>query len=294
MQKKGPRSLKPQQSRKLIRRFHTLNKGRSAILETLGVSQDVAKAKLSYKDGFSSFVLNKKSLNLMISTTGTEDELLRVLGQIDAETEQRGGINAYQVASTQGQTGVRGGDSLKKLVQWLRESYRDWCTPGLNALEIGCLHPENHISTCRIFSSITRIDLNSQHPMIMKQDFMERPLPKTQDDKFDMILCSLVVNFVPSPKDRGAMLQRLAVFMKQNGLLFFVLPLPCTENSRYCTKDLFLEIMTSLGFTLEQYHASVKLSYWLFRWNSDRKKKTFAKKELKKGGKLNNFCVVVE
>lgn len=49
---------------------------------------------------------------------------------------------------------------------------------------------------------VTPIDLHSRHPAIQEQDFLQM----SEDDnreKWDLISLSLVVNFVPEPKDRG-------------------------------------------------------------------------------------------
>lgn len=69
-------------------------------------------------------------------------------------------------------------------------------------LEIGALSPKNHAAK-QPYINNTPIDLNSQHPDILAQDFLQRPLPKTDEDKFDIVSCSLVLNFVPEPRDRG-------------------------------------------------------------------------------------------
>lgn len=188
---------------------------------------------------------------------------------------------------------------------------------------------------------------------------MERPLPRKSAgnaERFDLISCSLVLNFVPGAVQRGEMLKRFSKFFKnastggagnakrsspssggeakraKNGpstdgrdtakrehgedsleaevkedstrvpLLFVVLPLPCVTNSRYCTEELFLEIMASLGYVVRAQRAAVKVGYWLFEWcgtNGDIRLKgktrtTFPKKELVAGGKRNNFCIVLE
>ncbi|GMF00596.1 unnamed protein product [Ambrosiozyma monospora] len=170
-------------------------------------------------------------------------------------------------------------------------------------MEIGCLSSQNEISKCKIFQSVTKLDLHSQEPgVIEEQDFMERPIPKTDTSRFDLISCSLVVNFVPDAEARGEMLRRITKFFKtgDNGdgwpkMLFFVLPLPCITNSRYCDDASFGRIMGKLGFVEVKKHTSNKLAYWLFEYDSKRRdlKFTVRKKELHPGGNRNNFCVVL-
>ena len=46
------------------------------------------------------------------------------------------------------------------------------------------------------------IDLHSRHPDIKEQDFLQLDEEENRE-KWDLISLSLVVNFVPEPKDRG-------------------------------------------------------------------------------------------
>ena len=49
---------------------------------------------------------------------------------------------------------------------------------------------------------MTPIDLHSQHPSIMEQDFLLMD-PEEHRTQWDAISLSLVLNFVPNAKDRG-------------------------------------------------------------------------------------------
>lgn len=66
----------------------------------------------------------------------------------------------------------------------------------ISMLEIGALRPDNYKQT---WITNYPIDLHSQHPDILEQDFMQRPT----DLLVDVISASLVLNFVESPQDRG-------------------------------------------------------------------------------------------
>lgn len=235
------------------------------------------------------------------------DPIVRLLAMIDIEIEQKGGLETYQVASMLGQDGKRGGDSLKKLVEWLTDpkgAYK--LTPkrssNLRALEIGCLSAQNCISTCGLFDKIVRIDLNSQNEaLIEQQDFMERPLPKSDDERFNMVSCSLVLNFLLSAVQRGEMLKRITKFLlppsETNRLsaLFLVLPRPCVANSRYFDSKQTINILQALGFTLAVQHESRKLAYWLFDWCGPVDKiDPIPKREISTGPSRNNFCIVLQ
>lgn len=154
---------------------------------------------------------------------------------------------------------------------------------------------------------VTRIDLNSQSPGIEQQDFMERPLPTSSDQRFDIISLSLVVNFVPDAKARGEMLTRTAAFLhsrsllpdslgNSKALLFLVLPAPCTLHSRYFNEERLTLIMTEIGYAVVNRKETRKLVYslWQLRDKPTKKMQNFPKVKVRDGAKLNNFHIVLE
>ncbi|KAL6708159.1 25S rRNA (adenine2142-N1)-methyltransferase [Coniothyrium glycines] len=234
--------------------------------------------------------------------------------ELAATIEKNGGIKIYQAASKQGQAKDRGGDSSKLLVDWLQElqvlktmqgASAKAGTSILRCLEVGALSIKNEISKFSTSIEMTRIDLNSQGPGIEKQDFMDRPLPQTDDQRFDIISLSLVLNYVPDAAGRGEMLKRVTKFLRRIDLpsdpvtatlpvLFLVLPLPCVDNSRYLNEETLLQIMRNLGFTRRFSKNTSKLCYYLFIWTAQSTSRTTQKRKLRDGVRLNNFCIVVE
>ncbi|EUC47212.1 hypothetical protein COCMIDRAFT_90655 [Bipolaris oryzae ATCC 44560] len=231
--------------------------------------------------------------------------------EIARAIEKNGGIKTYQAASKQGQAKDRGGDSSKVLVEWLQKSHvlgakeRGHIMPKLRCLEIGALSTKNEISKYSSVIDMTRIDLNSQGQGIEKQDFMQRPLPTADGERFDIISLSLVLNYVPDATGRGEMLKRITKFMRRSTArvddsllalpaLFFVLPLPCVDNSRYLDEDLLLQIMGRLGFNMTFSKKTSKLCYYMFILTGEPTKATTEKKKIRDGPGMNNFCVVVE
>jgi 25S rRNA (adenine2142-N1)-methyltransferase len=224
--------------------------------------------------------------------------------------EKNGGIKTYQAASKQGQAKDRGGDSSKVLVDWLQQmqviNKKDHPSGSpLRCLEVGALSAKNEISKFPGKIEMTRIDLNSQGPGIEQQDFMERPIPTSESEQFDIISLSLVLNYVPDAAGRGEMLKRLTKFLrpaKEHAetlkpsvpLLFLVLPLPCVENSRYVDEPLLLQIMKSLGFMKQFSKNTTKLCYYLFTWNGKVVPRKSGKKKLRDKPAMNNFCIVME
>lgn len=326
-----PKTLKPLRARQLIRRFHVLLKYKTSIINRINELIDWDWEKYGdINDCYMTYINKKEKLHLLyqkewenrwnelkinktpesvidpntndkIPNNSTIEDLVKVLGRIDSEIEKRGGLETYQTASTLGQDGKRGGDSSKLLVKWLNEM--NWKGDNLTALEIGCLSSKNEISTSKIFKEINRIDLHSQEPgVIEEQDFLKRPQPKNDTEKFNLISCSLVVNFVPTPEQRGEMLCYMCEFLKEpvknlDSLLFFVIPLPCVENSRYCDLDTVNLIFKQLGYEIVKYNQTHKLAYWLLKWKGSKAvnmKFTIKKTEIRTGTNRNNFCIVIK
>lgn len=241
--------------------------------------------------------------------------------KIAAEIASLGGLERYQQASLQGQRNDRGGDSSKVLMDWLKAIEADqketmttqqWTS--LRMLEVGALSTTNACSRSGMFV-IERIDLNSQGEGILQQDFMERPLPNDDTERFDIISLSLVLNFVPEPKSRGDMLLRTLEFLRcptrlndetneaelsyPFPSLFLVLPAPCVTNSRYLDEEKLGAILGSLGYSIIKSKTTHKLVYYLLRrveaqpplLGSDM---TFTKRELRSGPTRNNFAIVLK
>lgn len=234
---------------------------------------------------------------------------------MEKEIAKLGGIDHYQKASLQGQSHDRGGDTSRVLLEWLpTEQLREGLSGSMKRprmLEVGALSTRNACSTSGIFD-VTHIDLNSQEPGIEQQDFMQRPLPSSNKEKFDIISLSLVVNFVPDAAGRGRMLRRTLGFLEETSSfgekgqnqagesffpsLFMVLPRSCFDNSRYMTEEKFGEIMAALGYTQVRGKSTQKLTYSLWRREQDKYKTgiKFTKKEVKPGRTRNNFAVTLD
>ncbi|KAI9718895.1 MAG: hypothetical protein M1812_003779 [Candelaria pacifica] len=229
---------------------------------------------------------------------------------LQAQLKEQGGLKSYQQASITGQSSERGGDSSKLLMEWLESSLKPLLKQvkkgfePLRLLEVGALSKSNACSRSSLFA-VTRIDLNSQDESIVRQDFMQRPLPASDEERFDLISLSLVLNYVPDAVGRGDMLWRTTQFLRtpsdadQSNVpfpsLFLVLPASCVTNSRYLDEKRLTEIMESLGYLLAQRKVSTKLAYYLWRrnLNSSIRTEKFKKIEVNSGRSRNNFAVVL-
>jgi 25S rRNA (adenine2142-N1)-methyltransferase len=267
---KPARSISSKATRNVIRTYHTLDKERAKALAAGDDAKAVALAK---------------------------------------QMELQGGIESYQRASLIGQTNERGGDSSKVLMEWLEPivpALKELSTEGksLRMLEVGALSVANACSKSRLFD-MARIDLNSQAEGITQQDFMERPLPHDEREKFDIISLSLVLNYVPDPAGRGQMLLRTLEFLTARQYpgqlgdllpsLFLVLPAPCVTNSRYLDEDRLEAILKGLGFVNSRKKLSNKLVYYMWQLQRPTAKRTlaFKKEEIRSGKTRNNFAIVL-
>ncbi|KAG0258298.1 hypothetical protein BG011_003370 [Mortierella polycephala] len=241
----------------LIRRYHTLNKELSKCLARID------NKKSTHADGYHS---KPQSLENIAA------DLARI-AEIRQEMDDLGGLDMYQKASTLGQSKQRGGDSSKWLVPILERCHPQLnkkAGPPLRLLDIGALSPHNYIKYSSWIRT-TPIDLNPQDPLIIKMDFLEMPVPTGQEQQFDIVCLSLVVNFVGDPVQRGEILCHSARFLVPgSGILYLVLPLPCIQNSRYMDHELLVEMMASLGYsTLISHHFAKKLAYYAFKLDVD-------------------------
>ena len=262
--------------------------------------------------------LSKKTTN---ATINTHHQLIKQLALAEAKGDEKevdglkkrindlGGLKGYQLASIQGQSSERGGDSSSVLLEWLSDlkPMLEILDSKGRMLEVGALSTKNACSRSGLFD-ITRIDLHSQAGGIIQQDFMERPLPRSKSETFDIISLSLVLNFVPEPVKRGEMLRRTCRFLEQNApvtrpditrdifpALFLVLPAACTTNSRYMSEERLTLIMASLGYVSLKRKQTAKLVYYLWQLR-DRPlfdEQDFPKKEVNPGGGRNNFSIVL-
>jgi len=174
-------------------------------------------------------------------------------------------------------------------------------------LEVGALSTENACSMTDAMN-VTRIDLYSQEPGILQQDFMERPLPSRDADMFHLISLSLVLNYVPDSAARGEMLRRTTKFLTPGirlpgaqakeflPCLFLVLPAACVLNSRYFTEDRLSEIMSSLGYRMIKRKITAKLVFYLWKHsaNLELKRCVFGKIKWNPGRRRNNFTITLE
>jgi 25S rRNA (adenine2142-N1)-methyltransferase len=168
----------------------------------------------------------------------------------------------------------------------------------LRLLDVGAL--QDHWSPHAHLVEATAIDLNPQHPSVVRADFFDfPPLPAAgQAPAFDALVLSLVLNFVGDPRRRGAMLQRCAGLLPLGGALFVVIPAACITNSRYMNHAMFVRILQAVGFQLARHKITPKLALYALRRSDcavtdDEMAGLGCRRLCRTGQHRNNFAVLI-
>lgn len=163
------------------------------------------------------------------------------------EKEMLGGLKAYQDASLLGADKRKGGESGKWITQGLKvvlgEERRD-----IKLLDVGSLSGTAFDKYPWI--KATSIDINPRGDKVQQIDFFDLPIPASEEERFDVVSLSLVVNFIGDIQDRGRILVHAHKYVVKGGYMALILPLACVENSRYCTQDRLEGILASTGWKI--------------------------------------------
>jgi 25S rRNA (adenine2142-N1)-methyltransferase len=186
-------------------------------------------------------IANFHTIEKKLSQTTDEKEKKKLI----AEREALGGLKAYQDASLIGADSSKGGESGKWIVKALKEvlgsERRD-----IKLLDVGSLSGTAFIKYPWIKAK--SIDINPRGEDVEKIDFFKLPVASSEEEKYDVVSFSLVINFVGDIQERAKMLLQAHRHVKKGGHLALILPLACVANSRYCTHQRLEEILESLGW----------------------------------------------
>lgn len=92
--------------------------------------------------------------------------------------------------------------------------------------------------------SVRAIDLRPCLPSIEQADF----LTLTPSADFDIVVCAMVLNCVPTATQRGTMLLKMRAHLKSSGHAFIVIPIRCLSDSCFMTKAFFDQALAAAGF----------------------------------------------
>ncbi|CDR87768.1 uncharacterized protein SPSC_03511 [Sporisorium scitamineum] len=235
--------------------------------------------------------------------------------EIQAGLDSLGGLAQYQAWSLTGSAKAGQTPTSKWCMEALNTVYtHDRNQPKFRVLDVGAITGTAY--TKYRWVDATYIDLHPWGDNVQKYSFFDFPVPTTEDEKFNMVALSLVINFVGDVRKRGEMLRHVHKYLPQDGpgFCFLVLPLSCLTNSRYMNQSHLRSILDSLGFTVLKQSDSAKLSRWLLQRkplserqaaaakndnaaagaNDEWDGTVFKKRELNPGNDRNNFAIVVD
>ena len=153
---------------------------------------------------------------------------------------------------------------------------------------------------------VRAIDLHAMDDRIEEADFLSLPFVNSSvSQRYDVIVCSMVINCVPTPAERGKMLFRLFEHLRPGGLLFLTLPKYCLTKSAFVTMDIFEQMLGGgggVGFDIQETKQSPKVAFFICRRpeQDDGKRKPlnklWAKQVVRNKGKKfpNQFSVTLD
>ena len=115
--------------------------------------------------------------------------------------------------------------------------------------------------------NVQAIDLKSSQTGIEEADFNLFPLKHSDpSQRYDVIVCSMVINCVTTPEQRGLMLTRLYHQLCPGGLCFFTLPRLCLMQSPFTSQSQFEHLLQDgVGFEIEKTKHSPKVAFYVLK-----------------------------
>jgi len=109
----------------------------------------------------------------------------------------------------------------------------------LSLLEIGAVNTQ---LLSIPWLQVRAIDIQARHPRIEQTDFFDLKPASC----YDVVVSSMVLNCLPSPSQRGQMLQLIREHLKIGGHAFIMIPRRCLECSPLFNFEIFSEILLAL------------------------------------------------
>jgi 25S rRNA (adenine2142-N1)-methyltransferase len=219
-----------------------------------------------------------------------------------AELNAAIGIDVYQAASRRGEAHGGGYDSSQWVLSELATRFKATQPIDLHVLDVGAIvhrFPKRNVPGApHVSLNVKSIDLNPQDSSgrVEKADFFEYAQRQGSFNSRDVIVLSLVLNFVPSPEERGRMLQLAHSVSRDDGLLFIVLPRAVVENSRYCDKNTLRLLLEAVGWPVLGFTQTSGLAQFVCqkaRTNRKSMEGVMSKAVLRTGRDRNNFTILL-
>lgn len=217
-----------------------------------------------------------------------------------AELAATGGLAEYQAASRRGEAAGGAFDASRWVMAELPAAAGARAAP-LRLLDVGAIvarFPAT-VPGCGLQLRPRSIDLRSADPAVEQADFFDVAARARADaQEFDVVVLSLVLNFVPAPARRGEMLRRAHEIAADRGLLFLVLPLASVANSRYCDAARIVAVLRAVGWRVVKATQSAKLFSLVCEKTAPvgggAEVRALSKRAVVRSGKdRNNFCVLL-
>ncbi|GAB0489595.1 hypothetical protein MMPV_000819 [Pyropia vietnamensis] len=109
---------------------------------------------------------------------------------------------------------------------------------------------------------VTSIDLAPADDRVRRVDFFDYAAAASPAS-VDVLVLSLVVNYVADPTGRGRMLAAAAALTRPGGLLCLVLPRACVANSRYMNEAALVGLLAAIGWAVVAAPHSPRLGRWV-------------------------------
>ena len=168
-----------------------------------------------------------------------------------------------------------------------------------------------HVSNKNYNLHVRAIDIHSTDERIEEADFLTLPyVSPIVSERYDVIVCSMVLNCVTTPIQRGKMLARLYHHLRPGGLCYLTLPKYCLTKSAFLTPTLFRQLLSDenggVGFQIEETKESPKVAFFVCKRPEEpesshqhlehRLNPVFLKQVIRNKGKRfpNQFSVILE
>jgi 25S rRNA (adenine2142-N1)-methyltransferase len=255
----------PLQSRRKARQittlFHKLTRQRDAALESKDAETVARLDRLI--DGMGGRAAYQKASQVSTSFHSTSKWVLGVLSR----TGWLYGIQTdTKMAETEKSPRERKKNSQRRVTRLLEVG-----AINTELLDAASQTAENMNDGCDVTTKyklhVRAVDINSIHPGIEEADFLTMPLVDADESRYDVIVCSMVLNCVTTPAARGDMITRLYHFLSPGGLLFVTVPKSCLTLSPYMNRERFRQLLQYVGFEVKEAKESPRICFFLCEKN---------------------------
>jgi 25S rRNA (adenine2142-N1)-methyltransferase len=194
-----------------------------------------------------------------------DEETSNKIRSLEQQLEEAGGRKTYQDASIVSTTMFRTSKFVTSALTRLgvRPSSGQ---PLPKLLEVGAINLQ--LLTTK-WLNVDALDINSRHPKIQHINFFDFPI---NENKYDCVVCSMVINCIPTPIQRGKLLINCRKHLKLNGYFFLMLPLLCLNSTPFVNgKEQFRRGIQSLGFQFIEEKITNKVGLFIFQKVVDTK-----------------------